>query len=73
MNALEKTYIISPNLQIINLQLKTLITNGFSNEMALYIDRGQDLIQKNNESTLEIARFNVIVDEYNTTNIHNTK
>jgi len=73
MNALEKNYIISPNLQIINLQLKTLLANGLSSEMSLYIDRGRELIQKNRESTVEIARFNVIVDEYNKTDINHTK
>jgi len=64
MNALEKSYHIYPNLQIINLQLTTLFANGLHKEAPLYIQNGRDLINIGLESSVEVQRFIQLKEDY---------
>ena len=64
MNALEKSYLIYPNLQIINLQLTTLFANGLHREAPLYIENGRNLINVGRESSVEVQRFIQLKEDY---------
>lgn len=57
MNALERTYQIYPNLQVINLQLKTLFSNELHEDALLYIKRGRGLVSNGRESSVELHHF----------------
>lgn len=57
MNALENTYKIYPNLNLLNLQLSVLFENGLDNEIPFYIKRGRELIEKTRVSALAIEKF----------------
>lgn len=60
MNALEKTYKIYPNLQIINTQLNTMIVNTLYSDAQLYVERGQELIKNKRQSSIALKRFEVL-------------
>jgi len=64
MNALEKSYQIYPNLQIINLQLTTLFANGLYREAPIYILNGKELMNIGHESSIEIQRFIQLEQKY---------
>ena len=64
MNALKKCYEVYPTVQIINLQLDTMLVNSFYIEAALYIERGQDLISKGRQSIVDVKSFNQLVKKY---------
>ena len=64
MNALEKGYQIYPNLQIVNLQLTTLLANGLEGETSQYYQNGDMLIEVGRESSVEIQRFMQLKEQY---------
>ena len=57
LNALEKTYKLYPNLQIINMQINTMLVNSLYSDAKLYIDRGRELIQKKRQPNIATMRF----------------